>query len=363
MTEPAPERALAALKTIGMEERPVASLEREDALFVLTGSTLLFQDGAGTRRVTLRDLTRIHSDQEGLLRVETPAGTALTASLLGFDPAEVQSFFAQVRDATARVKQLPATPPTPLTKTFAAAPARPATERPAPVSPSLAGSGADSGAPESAPDPRPMPQVTTFSAVRPASRITDTSSEPSGMNSGVTSEAVASQASTSPTPASPVPADPVSPPAPASRPDPVIISSSGFSPAPRRTESRPVEPRPAVAPTAEPLVEDSSSVTLSNDTAPAAAQQPGGVTELAAQAGIVAALAGRLRLLGMVLFVGAIALAFFQFRADQRLEALWTLLAGGVGTVALTSLSELARLLAALGRRLSGPLDGTMDER
>ncbi|MFD1731138.1 hypothetical protein ACFSC4_08760 [Deinococcus malanensis] len=97
MTEPAPERAAAALKTIGMEERPVATLEREDALFVLTEGTLLYQDGAGTRRVTLRDLTRIHSDQEGLLRVETPAGTALTASLLGFEPSRVQGFCASAR--------------------------------------------------------------------------------------------------------------------------------------------------------------------------------------------------------------------------------------------------------------------------
>ncbi|WP_029484652.1 hypothetical protein [Deinococcus marmoris] len=101
------------------------SLEREDALFVLTDDMLVYQDGGGTRRVTLRDLTRIHSDQAGLLRVETPAGTALTASLLGFDVGQVQSFFKGVRSATARAKDLPDSPTPALggAKTFGSAPA------------------------------------------------------------------------------------------------------------------------------------------------------------------------------------------------------------------------------------------------
>ena len=101
------ERIDKLMQAAGLKETVLNSLERGDSIFVLTDQTLLFQDGGGTRRVTLRDLKRIHSDQEGLLRVETPAGTALTANLLGFDPAAVQSFFAQVRDATARAKQRP----------------------------------------------------------------------------------------------------------------------------------------------------------------------------------------------------------------------------------------------------------------
>ena len=86
------ERAQTALKTSGITGAPLMSLERDDALFVLTDDMLVYQDGGGTRRVTLRDLTRIHSDQAGLLRVETPAGTALTASLLGFDQTLQQQF-------------------------------------------------------------------------------------------------------------------------------------------------------------------------------------------------------------------------------------------------------------------------------
>lgn len=119
------ERVITALRGLGIEASPLAVLEGEEAFFALLGDLLIYQDGQGTRRVTLRDLTRIRSDADGLLRVETPAGTALTASLLGFEPSQVQGFFAEVRDATARAKNLP---PAPLPtaggfKTFGSAPA------------------------------------------------------------------------------------------------------------------------------------------------------------------------------------------------------------------------------------------------
>ncbi|MCD0171894.1 hypothetical protein, partial [Deinococcus sp. 23YEL01] len=139
MTQRAPsERAVQALQTIGMTASPLTSLERDEALFVLTADTLLFQDGDGTRRVTLRDLTRIHSDQEGTLRVETPAGTALTASLLGFDPAQVQAFFGQVRDATAQAKER-------------------AAAQEAEVAPEAAAQPTPQPAPTPAPEPTPVP--------------------------------------------------------------------------------------------------------------------------------------------------------------------------------------------------------------
>jgi len=132
MTQPS-DRAAQTLRDLGLTDAPLSALEREDALFVLTPDTLLFQDAGGTRRVTLRDLTRIHSDQEGTLRVETPAGTALSASLLGFDPGAVQTFFGGVRDATARAKEQPTSPlPQPdAAKTFAPAPSP--TPAPAPA--------------------------------------------------------------------------------------------------------------------------------------------------------------------------------------------------------------------------------------
>ncbi|MFC6801470.1 hypothetical protein ACFQDE_06785 [Deinococcus caeni] len=147
MTQRAPsERAVQALQTIGMTASPLTSLERDEALFVLTADTLLFQDADGTRRVTLRDLTRIHSDQEGTLRVETPAGTALTASLLGFDPAQVQAFFGQVRDATAQAKERAAAQE--------AAQAAEVTPEPAAPTPSLS--------PRPSPRRRPLPNPRRF---------------------------------------------------------------------------------------------------------------------------------------------------------------------------------------------------------
>ncbi|GHF92805.1 hypothetical protein GCM10017783_00800 [Deinococcus piscis] len=92
------------LEELGITSKPEATLSREDAFFVLVDDLLLYRDARILRRVSLRDLTRIHSDDSGTLRVETPAGTALSASLLGFEPDEVQPFFLRVRDATAYAK-------------------------------------------------------------------------------------------------------------------------------------------------------------------------------------------------------------------------------------------------------------------
>ena len=92
------------LEELGITSKPEATLSREDAFFVLVDDLLIYRDARILRRVSLRDLTRIHSDDSGTLRVETPAGTALSASLLGFDPDEVQPFFLRVRDATAYAK-------------------------------------------------------------------------------------------------------------------------------------------------------------------------------------------------------------------------------------------------------------------
>ncbi|WP_415831319.1 hypothetical protein, partial [Deinococcus frigens] len=78
-------------------------------------------------------------------------------------------------------------------------------------------------------------------------------------------------------------------------------------------------------------------------------------TALARQAETVEALAGRLKILGAVLFVGALALAFFQFTGGQPLAGIWTLLSGGVGAIALLALGEMSGLLALLGRA-PGPL-------
>ncbi|MFC5850172.1 hypothetical protein ACFPQ6_17885, partial [Deinococcus petrolearius] len=175
------ERSDQILKASGLPEPSLAVLERADALFVLTASTLLYHDESGTRRVTLRDLARIHSDQEGTLRVETPAGTALSAGLVGFDPAEVQTFFRQVRDVTAQAKQLPATPaagtppapaPTPAPRPQPAPLAPPAAPAlvtppaaPAPVTPPAPGA-----APQPAPSPAPQGSAVIVGATSAAAR-------------------------------------------------------------------------------------------------------------------------------------------------------------------------------------------------
>lgn len=92
------------LEELGIAGKPEAMLVRDGAFFVLVDDLLIYRDEAKLRRISLRDLTRIHSDDTGVLRIETPVGVALSASLLGFDPDAVQPFFLRVRDATAYAK-------------------------------------------------------------------------------------------------------------------------------------------------------------------------------------------------------------------------------------------------------------------
>ena len=92
------------LEELGITSKPEATLTQQDAFFVLVDDLLVYRDARVLRSIRLRDLTRIHSDDSGTLRVETPAGAALSASLLGFDPDQVQPFFLRVRDATAYAK-------------------------------------------------------------------------------------------------------------------------------------------------------------------------------------------------------------------------------------------------------------------
>lgn len=376
------DRAQSALKATGMDETPLASLEKDDALFALTAQTLLFQDGGGTRRVTLRDLTRIHSDQEGMLRVETPAGTALTASLLGFDAARVQAFFAHVRDTTARAKQQAAAPlptsslPSGGEKTFVNAPATPAIAvAPPPVAPEFP------KPTRSKPEPRTAPPTIVIGdseagdeeagadapAASPVTR-TVVSPAPSTPAPNLTKPTAASAAA-------PVPPTHTTPPptTPAPTSQPVVISSSGFSPSstrptvpygsgtasPAAAAATPA-PKAAAPKVAAPTVAAPTPPVAAAPTPTAPALQPtaiktlptrsASVSGLYAQADAVEALVSRLRILGVVLGVSAIALAFFLFTAGQGLSGIWTLIAGGVGGIALLTLAELARLLVGIAR-------------
>ncbi|GGM13072.1 hypothetical protein [Deinococcus aerophilus] len=322
MTERAPsERAQSALKASGIHAQALTSLERDDALFVLTGDMLVYQDDGGTRRVTLRDLTRIHSDQEGLLRVETPAGTALTASLLGFDVAQVQDFFKGVRDATARAKDLSPSP-TPTVggaKTFGSAPAAP----PEPATSSQA----DPSTP-----PAPAPAVQDGRSPDQPVVISSSSFSPGPVRKPAAEAA-------RPTPGKVValgkgtPAMPKGAPdgVPSSRAEPQGSPSAAVTPpAPEATEAE-----------AEAQPDHAEGTALS-----AVASE----TALARQTAVVEGFSGRLRVLGAVLFVAAVLLAFFQFTGGEPLAALWTALAGGVGTIALLALAEIGRLLSLMAR-------------
>ncbi|MPY65428.1 hypothetical protein F8S09_01805 [Deinococcus sp. SDU3-2] len=278
------ERVQSALRGLGIGGTPLATLEKEDALFVLLEGLLIYQDAGGTRRVTLRDLNRIHSDGDGLLRVETPAGTALTASLLGFDPAEVQAFFPQVRDATARAKDLPSAP-LPAAggfKTFGTTPA---------------------------PSPAPGSSLSGVAAKDPANRRVTT----------VT--------------ATPVPVSPAPPP-PASE---------------ARQAEVPVTPASTNAP-AEPGAGElmSAQDRPAKPTAPLAA-----LPMLAERANAVHALVGRLRVLAVVLGLAAVGLAAVQYLNEQAFQGFWTLIAGGVGSVALFIFADVTRLIVTLARAVA----------
>lgn len=382
----AQQRAVNALNAVGLPDAPLASLEREDALFVLTPMTLLYQGEGGTRRVTLRDLTRIHSDQEGLLRVETPAGTALTASLLGFDPEGVQAFFARVRDVTAQVKSQPAPTPTPpqpsapaLTplgaKTFAprlqAQPLATPTPAPAPAPAPLATAPAQETVPDlglKAERPTSQPQSASLRQESPRQdapfppappmppRVTDQRAGGKAVQEAVPAQKQEKRPPSTPTsvPYATPPtativartgaARPVSPVTPASAPAPE-------TPAPETPEVS-AAPSPSVqtpaAPPTTPTEPQQEGGAL-----PARLAQASAASGLAVQSEVVAGLVSRLRVLGGVLFVAAVALAFFQYQAGAPLSGLWTLIAGGVGGVALLALSDIARLLVGVARHLS----------
>ena len=98
---------------------------------------------------------------------------------------------------------------------------------------------------------------------------------------------------------------------------------------------------PAVAHTQGPLVSVSAA---------SAGQDADLRSELLRRADSVGALASTVGLLAVVLGLAALALAFFQWSGNAGLSAIWTLLTGGVGTVALLAFAEALRLLSALAR-------------
>lgn len=391
------QRVEAVLNASGLRGPALASLEGGSGLFALTEEHLIFHDSHGTRRVTLRDLARIHSDAEGTLRVETPAGVAMSASLIGFDGDAVQQFFGQVRDVTARIKSL--TPP-PLTPA-PSAPSRPA-PRPAPAQAAAAHTTAAPARPEPSRSAAPAHSVGFPSAdpasgadrgvsvtpVRrldaetqrfsgPAPRITvnrggqreqlaDGARGPRENGLGLSGTVGSALGRNLPPPGS-VEIRAVRHPAPGTPAAPVAHGAGPHVTAP------PLPLPPEQDETAEREAAEQAHLAFAGPQTHAQPQmqhpqiqqpQPHPATpeplhytpqDLGTQAGRVRGVPGRLRLLAAVLIVGAVITALLMFLNAQRLFALWVLIAGVVGAVALLSLAELAQLQTIQAAVLAGP--------
>lgn len=366
------DRIYQALTAAGLSTSPLGVLDHAStyasAFFALYDTELLYHESGKNSRVPLRDVTRIHSDREGVLRVETSERTAVTASLVGYDPGRVQAFFQQVRDVTARAKELPVLP---LNQAKTELPPRPDAGLPGSSVAAAAMPGLSAYTPAATPAPVTLPAAPPTPAFSP---------EPS-----VPASAPAASAVASPVPVSPMPA-PATSTAPVTvtatrrespRPEPVVISSMPpvSDPPPfqerageRNRQANSQSNRPVVrigepelglgdtgtassAHTQGPLVSVPVSRPLDRQPdASLSAESLGVVSELQRRAEGVQGLARTVGLLAVVLGVAAIVLAFFQWQGNNTLSAIWTLLAGGVGSIALLAFAEALRLLSALAR-------------
>ena len=414
------DRILDALVAAGIDTTPLSLLDHASAqtstFFALYDQELVYLESGKSSRVALRDVTRIHSDREGVLRVETSAHTAVTASLLGYDPGRVQTFFQQVRDVTARSKELPVLPLSSKPAESASSAGLPGFGKPAASlsSTSMPGVSAYTPSPESvtvppaapvviapvaqpvsvqpAPaqsspaDPTPAQPAATSQMPTPAQDAVGENvpgvtltAPPTPVTSGPSSSALPSPTVPSAAPgAAFMPAGAIRAAVP--RPEPVIISSMPpVSALPAFQERAGERNRQAIraAPVAEAAVSQSTGqLTRVQSTktqvsevrtaelpvvahtqgplvsvpAASAGQDAGLRSELLRRADSVGALASTVGLLAVVLGLAALALAFFQWSGNAGLSAIWTLLTGGVGTVALLAFAEALRLLSALAR-------------
>ncbi|WP_424951220.1 hypothetical protein [Deinococcus sp.] len=427
------DRIYQALSAAGLSTSPLSLLDHAStyasAFFALYDGELLYHEGGKNTQVPLRDVTRIHSDREGVLRVETSERTAVTASLVGYDPGRVQAFFQQVRDVTARAKELPVLP----LKGAKTGPAGalnagtlPGTSLPGSTVPNagMASAGIDSAetastgtastgtgssgtgmpglsayTPALAPT---APLVIAPTQAAPASGLmaTPTPNRPPEvpLNDAGPGTPTSPESPASPGPAPAVTAAPTTPAtlspvterAPAPRPEPVVISSMPPVSDPpafqERAGERSRQASRAATLAAEPLaaaaVSPASTFSQGAHTQGPLVSVPGmgkdsiggsgmgGYStgeytaadegqlpsdELLRRADGVQTLARTVGLLAVVLGLAAVALAYFQWQGtgtstNGTLSAIWTLLAGGVGAVALLAFAEALRLLAALAR-------------
>ncbi|AZI43404.1 hypothetical protein EHF33_12150 [Deinococcus psychrotolerans] len=362
------DRILGALKMVGITDAPLASLDHEQQFFALTPQLLLFHGAEASsplQQVTLRDISRIHSDHQGTLRVETSAGTSITASLLGFDPNRVQRFFQTVRDTTARAKQQPSSPlPSAGSKMFAPASPTPAPSaspvpntapRPEPIvlgerqdngsqaASTTPNSGAKvvkiggSATPSAAPSPVPAPPPVS----PPSSTIRIEARPPISVNAASTLNKLnPEQQPSSAKPLSPAPL-PHTPPPSTSAPTAPSSSAAPKAAAPKAASAVPVS-------AALPAADLQTSAPMSDN----AAEQ---VNRLARTARSLGAQRWTLRILALVLVVGALGMGYvlWQQGKSSQLPALWTVTIGIVTAVGLLVMAELLKMLSLLGQVVS----------
>lgn len=410
------DRIYQALTAAGLNTSPLSILDHASAyasaFFALYDNELVYHEGGKNSQVPLRDVTRIHSDREGVLRVETSERTAVTASLLGYDPGRVQAFFQQVRDVTARAKELPVLPLNQARPEPVSAPLHrtPAGDLPNTGMPGLSAYTPAATPPVAAPvQLPPAPSATAPSVTAPAAAVFTPAVQPVPVEQTVPSQndlepaaaVIAVPLSTGPSTASAsaasstatssgatdfgggsssvVGAGPLPDRRDVPRPEPVVISSMPPVSDPpafqERAGERNRQASKAAARTADTLTQLPASPAITSPVnLPSGAHTQGplvsvpngagydlssdaqGVsTELLRRADGVQGLARTVGLLAIVLGLAAVALAYFQWQntgttTGGTLNAIWTLLAGGVGAVALLAFAEALRLLSALAR-------------
>lgn len=362
------DRILGALKAVGITDAPLASLDHEQQFFALTPQLLLFHSAevsSPLQQVTLRDISRIHSDHQGTLRVETSGGTSITASLLGFDPNRVQRFFQTVRDTTARAKQQPSSPLPGVSSNSASskmfAPSTPAAAPSAGPAPSAPASNSAA--------PRPAEPIILGDPQRPAAKTQDIPTAPeSGPKVVKISGSPAPSAPPAPAPGSAPPSStiriearpPVSVnaattlnmPAP-SQPKPSAPALSTSTP----STSKPSAPLPSAASKADAPKPVSTVPTPSPvPTAPqASAKAAEQANRLARAARSLGAQRWTLRILALVLVLGALGVGYVLWQQGKasQLPALWTVTIGIVTAVALLVMAEILKVLSLLGQVVS----------
>ncbi|WP_420595891.1 hypothetical protein [Deinococcus sp.] len=451
------DRILGVLERSGTKDTLLASLDHDQQFFALTPQLLLYQSNEHTplRQVTLRDISRIHSDHQGTLRVETPLETAITASLLGFDPGRVQRFFQTVRDTTARAKEQPSSPlptnpnaagalgdlglgtlalgQTASSQTLPPTATPPSSTRPSPNTPNPNTSGADAAAKSfggaTMPPAANLNPNTASPAKPPAAADTAKPTTVSPPPSPVISTPGASGPNiTAPRQAGSPPAAPQRPPTTAPTPAPMSAQGSPTPPsntnetkaasgprvvkisAPTPASTAPTAPTPTPPPATSPASPpwgntqaaagkvgggvsrsdipplsgpSASTPTRPPQTAKAAGVAQGAATQssskpsealperfallsdLTRAAQTVGQLSGTLRVLAVVLALGALGMGYFLWQQGEasRITALWTITVGLVAAATLSVLAEVLKLLTAMGQALAGQSQGGGPQR